>query len=275
MRHILLMFGVAAVGVMGPLEASAKKVKEAPDPSSPEFPAYVMTRVDDMYRGASSRGIMEMQIKTKHWARNMAMESWAMGKDHTLVRILRPRKERGTATLKAGKNLFIYLNKTGRTVKITSGMMGSSWMGSHFTNDDLVSQSRLSRDYTIKLTTKGTEKSVEKGAEKGAEKKTQQVYRFTLTAKHDAPVVWGKQVVTVRQSDLQPLSQVYYDEEGKKVRTMTFSEHQKVGDRMLPRKMVMKPLDGSGEYTRISWKKITFDVKLDQGFFSLQTLRSL
>ncbi len=268
MRDIFLMFGVVtAVGVMGPLEASAKKVKKAPDPSSPEFPVYVMTRVDDMYRGASSRGIMEMQIKTKHWTRNMAMESWAMGKDHTLVRILRPRKERGTATLKADKNLFIYLNKTGRTVKITSGMMGSSWMGSHFTNDDLVSQSRLSRDYTIKLTYKG--------AEKKTEKKTQQVYRFTLTARRDAPVVWGKQVVTVRQSDLQPLSQIYYDEEGKKVRAMTFSEHQKVGDRMLPRKMVMKPLDGSGEYTKIRWKKITFDVKLDKGFFSLQKLRSL
>jgi hypothetical protein len=117
----------------------------------------------------------------------------------TLVRILEPLKERATATLKARGDLFIYLDKTGRTVKITSGMMGGSWMGSHFTKDDLLHQSRLSRDYDVKL------------ADPGAPGRA--TYRFTLKAKPNAAVVWDRLEVTVRRSDLQPLVEVFYDEE--------------------------------------------------------------
>ncbi len=65
-----------------------------------------------------------------------------------IARILEPKKERGSATLKAGNELFTYLSKTGRTIKISGTMMGASWMGSHFTNDDLVRETRLSDDYT-------------------------------------------------------------------------------------------------------------------------------
>jgi outer membrane lipoprotein-sorting protein len=240
------------------LAPAIARSKRAPDPSSPDFPAYVMERIDDLYRGASSHGVMEMRVKTRHWSRSMTMESWSKGKDYSLMRILRPRKERGTATLKAKNDLFIYLNKTGRTIKITSGMMGGSWMGSHFTNDDLVKHSRMSRDYTIKLTSKDDK-----------------VYRFTLQAKPDAPVVWDKLKVTVRRADLQPLRQEYYDEDGRKGRVMTFSEHKKIGGRVVPQKMTMKPTDKPGELTELTLKRIDFDVELSREFFSLQRLKSL
>ena len=154
MRTLLALALALAIEVALPGTTGAKEKR--PDPDSPGFPAYAMQKLDDLYRGASSQGVMEMNVKTKHWTRKMSAESWSLGKDYTLVRILRPRKEKGTATLKAKNNLFIYLNKTGRTIKITSGMMGGSWMGSHFTNDDLVKHSRMSRDYTIKLTSKTT-----------------------------------------------------------------------------------------------------------------------
>ena len=141
-------------------------------------------------------------------------------------------------------------------------MMGGSWMGSHFTNDDLVRHTRLSEDYDIKL--------VFEGEENGKD-----ICRFTLTPKPDAPVVWGKVEISVRQSDLQPLSQLFFDEDGKKVRILEFSNHKKVGDRTIPLKMLMKPMDGSGEFTEISWKEIDFSVNLDKGFFTLQKLKSL
>ena len=232
-----------------------------PEPDSPEFAGYVMRKLDDLYRGASSQGVMEMKVKTRHWTRSMRLQSWSLGKDYTLVRIVRPRKEKGTATLKAGSDLFIYLNKTGRTIKITSGMMGGAWMGSHFTNDDLIKHSRLARDYHIKLSGRGKEGG-------------QETYRFTLKARDDAPVVWDRLVITVRQSDLQPLRQVFYDEEGKKVRVLTLSEHKKLGERVMPLQMSMKPVDRPGEYTRMRWKTIRFDVPLDKSFFTLQRLRS-
>jgi len=241
---------------------STAEDEKAPDPQSPEFPTYVMAKIDDLYRGLRSHGTMEMNVKTRHWERSMTLESWSLGRDYSLVRILKPKKEKGSATLKAKDDLFMYLNKTGRTIKITSGMMGGSWMGSHFTNDDLVRHTRFSEDFKIKLSFQG-------------DRDGQKVYVFTLIPNPDSPVVWGRVDVTVRQSDLQPLSQLFYDEDGKKVRILESSNHTEIDGRMMPMKMVMRPLDGSGEYTEVLWKEIKFNINLSQSFFTLQKLRSL
>ena len=192
----------------------------------------------------------------------MSLESWSLGTEYSIVRITSPKKERGTATLKAEGDLYTYLNKTGRTIKISGGMMGASWMGSHFTNDDLVRETRLSDDFDIEL--------IYQGEEAG-----QQIFRFELVPKPDAPVVWGRIDVAVRASDLQPLSQLFYDEDGKKVRLLVFSDHAEVGGRVLPRKLVMRPLDGSGEYTEIRYRKIDFAADIDRSFFTVNRLKSL
>ena len=243
--------------------AAAGQDRTEPSPDDPGFPAYVMKKVDDLHRGEKSHGTTEMKIKTANWTRTLSLESWSLGEDYSLVRILSPKKEKGTATLKAGKDLFTYLSKTGKTIKISSAMMGGSWMGSHFTNDDLVRNSRLSEDFTIKLILNGPDDS------------GTPVYRFRCVPHPDAPVVWGKIVVTVRQGDLQPLREGFYDEDGKKVRELVFSDHKEVEGRTLPMQMKIRPLDGSGEYTKMTIKAITFDVKLSKDFFSIQKLKSL
>jgi len=253
-RRLLLAAAALLVAGLTTLPAAAAP----PSPSSPDFGAYVMAKIDDQYRGLKSHGIMKMHIKTEHWTRTLTAETWSLEKDYSLVRILKPRKEKGTATLKAKNDLFTYLNKTGRTIKITSGMMGGSWMGSHFTNDDLIRQTRLSRDFIIKKTHDGSD-----------------VYRFTCTPKPDAPVVWGKIVVTVRKSDLEPLKQVFYDEDGKKVRQMEFSNRRQIGTRTVAMKMVVRPLNGSGEHTEVTWEKLDFDVALSKSFFTLQKLKRM
>ena len=255
------VFTLASLFIAVSLTVAATE-DNAPEPGSDEFPVYVMNRIDDQYRGAKSHGIMEMNVKTKHWARSITMESWSLGKRYSLVRILKPKKEKGMATLKANADLFTYLSKTGRTIKITSGMMGASWMGSHFTNDDLIRHTRLSEDYTIKLTFDGQVSGTD-------------VYRFTLIPQPDAPVVWGKVEVTVRQRDLQPLSQLFFDEEGNKVRLLEFSQHTDVDGRIMPLQMVMNPLDSPEEYTMIRWDEIDFKVELNQDFFTIQKLRSM
>jgi hypothetical protein len=234
----------------------------APSPDSADFPRWVMEYQDDLYRGDQSHGLMEMKVKTAHWTRALAMEMWSKGKDYSLIRILAPKKEKGTATLKAKDDLFTYLGKTGRTIKISGGMRGGSWMGSHFTNDDLVKSSRFSEDYVITTTFNGTRAGVAQ-------------HEFTLTPKPDAAVVWGKIVVSVRQEDYQPIAQIFYDEDGEKVRSMEFGDYREVGGRLMPTVMTIRPLDGSGEYTRVTWKKFSFDVDLDSNFFSLQKLKSM
>jgi hypothetical protein len=246
---------LSALSVLG-------KDEKIPDPDSKEFITYVMNKIDDQYRRNNSHGIMEMEVKTKHWTRTLSMEAWSLGRDYSLVRILKPKKEKGTATLKAKNALFTYLSKTGRTIKISSGMMGGSWMGSHFTNDDLIKHTRLVEAFDIKKTFEGKQAGVD-------------IYRFTLIPHPDAPIVWGKIVITVRQSDLEPLSQLFFDEDGKKVRILEFFDHKEMEGIIMPFKMVMKPLDGSGEYTKVQWKKIDFGVKLKKSYFSIQRLRSM
>jgi len=251
---------VAVVFVVAAVSGAADE--KAPDPGSPEFPTYVMAKIDDLYRGLRSHGTMQMNVKTRHWERSMTLESWSLGSDYSLVRILKPKKEKGSATLKSKDDLFMYLNKTGKTIKITSGMMGGSWMGSHFTNDDLVRHTRFSEDFKIKLSFQG-------------DRDGEKVYVFKLIPNPDSPVVWGRIDVTVRQSDLQPLSQLFYDEDGKKVRILESSDHQEIDGRKMPMKMMMRPLDKPGEYTQIIWKKIKFNINLSRSFFTLQKLRSL
>ena len=238
-----------------------RKDVEAPEPGSDGFAEYLLNKIDDLYRGTSSRGVMAMKIKTKHWNRSMEAESWSLGTKYSLVRILKPSKEKGTATLKANDDLFMYLNKTGRTVKITSGMMGSSWMGSHFTNDDLVKGSRMAEDYVVEYEGESKKGDIE-------------TCRLVLVPRPDAPVVWGKIEITVRQTDLQPLEQRFYDEDGREARVLEFTDHQEVNGRIIPTKMTMRPLDGSGEFTSIVWKEIDFKVKLNKSFFTLQRLKS-
>lgn len=236
--------------------------KKAPDPSSKEFGAYIMDTIDDQYRDSKSHGVFEMQVKTKHWTRKMKMESWSLGQDYSLVRLLEPKKEKGNATLKAKNDLFTYLNKTGRTVKITSGMMGGSWMGSHFTNDDLVKHTRLATQFEIKLIFQGSSSGVN-------------IYRFQLTPKPNAPVVWGKIVVDVKKEGLLPVSQEFFDEDGKKMRILKYSDYKTVSGKERAMKMIMTPLDKPGEYTSMHWKKIDFNVKLNKSFFTIQKLKVL
>jgi hypothetical protein len=232
-----------------------------PASGTPEFARSLLQKIDDMYRGEQSHGIMEMEVKTRHWTRSMSLESWSKGKEYSLVRILEPKKDRGTATLKDRHDLFTYLNNTSRTVKISGAMMGGSWMGSHFTNDDLVHESRFSEDFDIKQLPDDKLDGVP-------------VYRIEITPKPNKPIVWGKVEILVRISDQQPLKDTYFDEDKKPVRELALSDFKSIGGRMLPTVMTMRPLDGSGEYTKVTWKELSFDVKLDPSFFSVRNLTS-
>ena len=242
--------------------STATSVVAGLDPNDPNFVSQVLDRVDDIHRGDKSHGVMEMEVKTKHWHRTVALESWSVGKDYSMVRILEPKKERGTATLKVKDELFSYLPKTGRTVKISGGMMGGSWMGSHFTNDDLVRSTRMADQYTARISFRGR-------------REAQDVYEFELRAKPDAPVVWERIELVVRQQDLQPVSQSYYNEVGEKLRHLVFTDYRTVNGKTMPITMTMYPLDKPGEFTKVKFKAIDFSPKIDESFFSVQKLKSM
>jgi len=228
--------------------------------SSSERAKRILRTVDDLWRGQSSHGILLMQVQTAHYTRSMRMEGWSKGKDLSLVQIIEPLKEKGTATLKSGTSIYTYLPQTDRTIRLTSGMMMGSWMGSHFTNDDLVKESRLEDDYDPAITFEG-------------ERDGQSVLEFTLMPKPQAAVVWGKVVITVRAQDYIPVNSLYYDEDMALVRTMTFFQVKEMGGRRIPTILHVVPADKPGEYTELVYEQMHFNMDLDDAFFSLAQLR--
>jgi len=222
----------------------------------------ILREVDDMWRGASSHTILTMQVKTSHYSRNMRLEGWSKGKDKTLVRILTPLKEKGTATLKSGSNIYSYLPRTDRTIRLTSGMMMGSWMGSHFTNDDLVKESRMEEDYDPTVSFEGR-------------RDNQDIIEFTLIPKPDAAVVWGKVVLTVLTDGYLPLIQYYYDEDMKIARTITFNKIKQMAGQPRPTVMRVVPADKPNEYTELVYEKMEMDIKLSDAFFSLSHLKRI
>ncbi len=218
----------------------------------------LLRATDDVARGEHSIATVSMHVKTARYERSMKMKAWSKGTEKTLIQILEPAKEKGMATLKVNDDIWNYMPKIDRTMKVPSGMMSGSWMGSHFSNDDLVRENRLSEEFDATMTSKPDGKS-------------DGLYVIELIPKPEAPVVWGKVVSRVR-ADMIPVDVRYYDEKGALVRTMSFGEPRMMGGRMMPTSMTITPEDKPGESTRIEYDEMDFDTEVPESLFSKQAL---
>jgi hypothetical protein len=225
-----------------------------------QTPEEIVGHVDELLRGESSQGRVAMEVVTQRWTRTMEMEMWSLGQDYSLVRVLAPAREAGTATLKVERDIWNYLPRVDRTIRVPGGGMGGSWMGSHFTYDDLVRESSFVDDYEVEESFVGAREGV-------------QLWEFTLTPLPEAPVVWGHLELEVRQDDLMPLRMRYYDDRGALARTMVFSDFEVMDGRLVPTRLTMHPEDQPGERTTLRYADLEFGVDLDRRFFSLERLR--
>lgn len=220
----------------------------------------LLSEIDDLWRGQSSHALTTMQVKTEHYTRTMQMEAWSKGKEKTLVRVIEPLREKGTATLKSGNNIYTYLPKTDRTIKLSSGMMMGSWMGSHLTNDDLVKEARLEDDYDAEISFEG-------------ERNGENIIEFTLIPKPDAAVVWGKLILIIEATSHNPIVEEYYDEDMLLARTIKFTDLKQLAGRLRPSVMTVIPADKPGEYTEFVYQTLDLDVDLSDRLFSLSSLK--
>jgi len=154
-----------------------------------------------------------------------------------------------------------YLPRVDRTIKVPPSLMMGSWMGSHFTNDDLVKDSRIVDDYDFEVAFDGERDGVD-------------VWEFTMTPHPDAPVVWGRVDEQVRKDDLMPTWVRYFDEDGNLVRTMTFTDYRTMSGRLVPGTMLIVPADKPEESTTLIYHELSFDIPIDESFFSLRNLRA-
>lgn len=251
----ILVFFLISQGLLMVRASIASDVRE------PENRASVMLRhIDDLWRGESSRSLFSMHIRTARYSRTLRLEGWSLGTDLTLVRILAPKKEQGVSSLKSGKHLYTYLPRVDRTIRLTSSMMMGSWMGSHFTNDDLVQESRREEDYNISISYEG-------------ERDQQAIIEFTLMPKPNAVVVWGKVVLVILADNLLPLSEVFYDEDLVQTRKIVFSDFKQLGGEIRPATLRVVPSDKPNEFTEITYQRLDLDVPLEESFFSLSQLK--
>jgi outer membrane lipoprotein-sorting protein len=174
------------------------------------------------------------------------------------VVIRKPAREAGTATLRTPDGLWNYAPRADRLIRIPSGMLSDNWMGSHFTNDDLMRESSYDEDY--------------KGTVEAGEREGQKIWRLILEPKPNAPVVYSKLVFEVTRRHWVPLRTEYYDE-GEVIRTMTYSKVEKVDGKRIPMVMTLKPADADDEMTRVTYEELEFDVEIDDRMFSRRGLR--
>lgn len=218
-----------------------------------------LTYIDAQMRGDQSRAEITMAIKAETWERTLQIRADVEGEDKALVFIDSPAKEKGIGTLRLTNNMWNWFPKLKRKIIVSPSMLLSSWMGSDFTNDDLLKASSMSKDYHHEFATKETVSGEE--------------YQVIVnTAKSDAKVMWPKIVTLASQKDCLPRFHRYYDKQGTLKRVMALQDIRDYDGHKLPRIWEMTPQDGKGKKTVMTYEKMDFKVKFPANHFSLQKL---
>lgn len=244
MRWTVMLLLTAFLATTTPLSAAQNQAKE------------IIRQVQILLRADTAIGRYRMRIVRPEWQREFVFDSWddRLGK-RFFIRVLEPIKDRNTTWLKIGTNLWMYLPKLERDIRIPPSMMLSSWMGSDFTNDDLVKMESLVDDYTHRIIAEDA-RSV----------------TVESLPKPDAPVVWGK-IIHVVGSDGLPRLSDYYDEHGVHVRRLEFTDIQLMGGRRIPSRWVVRPMKESGKYTEMIIQRIRFNPPIPNDVFTRAHLR--
>jgi outer membrane lipoprotein-sorting protein len=211
------------------------------------------------YRGHASVSVVEMTIHRPTWQRRMTIKGWTRGQKDSIFTIVTPAKDKGNGTLKRGREMWTYNPKVNRVIKLPPSMMSQSWMGSDFSNNDLAKSDSILVDYTHLLA--GTELHEGKV-----------VYVIKSMPKPRAPVVWGMQVLKIRQDHIL-LAEEFYDEDFRLVKAMTGENIQMLGGKLFPKIWRMQKADTADEYTVLDYRELSFIDELSDSIFSLSALK--
>lgn len=222
----------------------------------------IIEKADELTRGLSSQGEMTMQIVRPKWTREMSLKSWTMGTEYSLILVTSPAKEKGTVFLKREKEIWNWVPSIERTVKLPPSMMMQSWMGTDLTNDDLVKESSIVEDYTHEI-------------EKDTVIDGRDCWKLVLTAKPDAPVVWGSVNAFVDKKNYIQMRSEFYDEDGFLVNVFMASDIKEMGGRTLAGRLEIIPVDKEGHKTVIIQKDIKFNTGISEDFFTTNNMKRL
>ena len=220
----------------------------------------IIRKMDEQMQGKSSISEMTMKIVRPTWSREIGIKGWSLGTEYSLILITAPSRDKGSAFLKRDIEMWTWQPSIDRVVKLPPSMMMQSWMGSDFTNDDLVKQSSIVTDFTHQIVADTTLQGYD-------------CYKIELIPKEEAAVVWGRIESYVAKEEYLQLLVKFYDEDDFLVNSMVMSDIREMGGRKIPAVMEMIPADNPEQKTIIEYKSIAFDVPIEEGFFSMQNMK--
>ena len=223
----------------------------------------IVKRADDKMRGENS-GIstMSMEIIRPGWRRTLEIKSWSKGTEKTMVLITAPAKEKGQSFLKVGREMWSWNPTINRTIKLPPAMLSQGWMGSDYTNDDMINQRSIVVDYNHTII---GEETLEGEA----------CHKIKLTPKEDAPVVWGKIIFWITRKNDNILKAEYYDEDEYLVKTELGREIKNMDGRIIPTVYEIIPADEEDQKTVVTMESIQFNAPINDSFFSIQNMKRL
>ena len=221
---------------------------------------YIVKKMEDNTRATNASQSITMEIQTSRGLRTMKMHSWNQGTEKSFIRIDYPKKDKGITFLKLDKQMWQYIPKIEKVIKIPASMMMQSWMGSDFSNDDMVKESSMTDDYDNNLL-----------------KEDENTYTIELIPYEDAAVVWGKIIAKVAKKTYAPITMDYYDEDGVLERTLEFKDVKKIGEMYYPHVMVMRSHDEDkkNNITTVRLHDVDLNPQLNKSMFTKRALKRL
>ncbi len=229
---------------------------------SSQDPAEIIDRMEEAMRGNSSYAEMTMKIERPRYEREVSMRSWMLGRDHSMILITAPSRDEGTAYLMRGNDIWNYDPRIDRTIRLPSSMMAQSWMGSDFTNDDLVRDTDLVEDYEHELL-------------RTEEYEGREAYVIEMRPRPGTPIVWGKVMMWICTADYIQLRVENYDQQDERVNTMELDQITRFDGRELPARITVTPADKDNERTILTYQEMEFDIDINTGFFTQQNMQRL
>ncbi len=220
----------------------------------------IIKKGEDIMRGTSSYSRSKITVEKRRFKRSMVIDNWdsSLGKK-TFIRILKPKKDKGVTFLKKDKKLWQYIPGIGKEIKIEESLMGDSWMGSDFTNDDLVRETSITDDYTHAFSTSNDPS----------------VYRIILKPKPGKPVIWEKIVMYIRKKDYLPQKEEFFDHKNRLQKRLILSDFRDMGKRFIPTRLEMSTIKQGKvrSSTTMEYIRIKFDLNIPSRIFSKANLR--
>lgn len=220
----------------------------------------IIRNMEDVMRGESSFVEMTMTIVRPRYERDVSMRAWAMGEDYSLILVTAPARDEGTTYLKRNNEIWNYVPTIDRTIKMPPSMMSQSWMGSDFTNDDLVRESSTVEDYDHRI----LREEVYQGRD---------VWVLELVPHPDAPIVWGKVLLWVTKEDTIQLRVENYDQRDELASTIELDQIMEFNGRSIPSRMTLIPEDSPDQRTVIEYEEMDFNIDIDESFFTQSNMR--